>query len=58
MGWRSVEEGAEDWERTEVADSAEVGGIVLDEEVEDCVAVGAGECEEVHIAKVDAGEGE
>ncbi len=39
MGGRSVEEGAEDWERTEVADSAEVGGIVLDEEVEDGVAV-------------------
>lgn len=36
---RSVEEGAEDWERTEVAHSAEVGRIVLDEEVEDGVAV-------------------
>lgn len=53
---RSVEEGADYGKGGEGAEGAEVGGVVLDEEVEDGVAVGAGEAEKVHVAKCDARE--
>ena len=37
----SVEDGADYGKRAEVADCAEMGGIVLDKEVKDVVSVGA-----------------
>lgn len=52
----SVEDGSDYGERAEVADCAEMGGIVLDKEVEDIVAVGARHAVEVHVAEVHAGE--
>lgn len=35
-----------------------MGGVVLDKEVEDGVAVGTREVEKVHVAQVDAREGD
>lgn len=52
----SVEDGADHGERAEVADCAEMGGIVLDKEVKDVVSVGARHAVEVHVAEVHAGE--
>lgn len=47
----SVKEGADYGEGAERGGGAEVGGIVLDEEVEDGVAVGPRETEDVHVVE-------